>query len=51
MPILHVMQTINALLTVVLNTYLRAKTKDQTIVITEKNLLLKDPETEKKGWD
>ena len=33
MSIVHVMHTINALLTVVLNSYLSVKTKAQTIVI------------------
>ena len=40
MPILHdVMQAVNALLMVVLNSHLNVKTKAQTIVITEKNVL------------
>jgi len=39
MPILHVMQRIYALLTVVLNSYLSVKTKSQTIVIAEENVL------------
>ena len=48
MPILHVMQTVNALLTVVLNRYVSAKMKVQTIVITEKKE--KVPKLKKKVW-
>ena len=50
MPIPHVMQTINAILTVVLNSYLSVKTKAQTIVITKKKKTCykKNTETEKK---
>jgi len=43
LPILHdVMQTINALLKIVLNSYLSVKTKAHTTVITEK-CFLKSP--------